>query len=52
MLEQPRIVPRVEKLLRGCDPLEAHLATARTTARTTTTHLLDVTLRQLLHAAA
>ena len=42
------MMPRVEELLRGCDALEAHFAAARTT----TTHLLDVTLRQLLNAAA
>jgi len=44
--EQQRIVAKVEELLRWCDQLEAHLTTARTTA----THLLDATLRQLLAA--
>jgi hypothetical protein len=48
MMEQPRIVPRMEALLRGCDRLEAHLTTVRTAA----THLLDATLRQILNTAA
>ena len=43
LAEQQRIVAKVEELMRWCDQLEAHLATARTTA----THLLDATLAKL-----
>ena len=35
---------KVEELMRWCDKLEAHLATAQTTA----THLLDATLDRAL----
>jgi type I restriction enzyme S subunit len=48
LAEQHRIVAKVEELMRWCDQLEVHLATARTTA----THLLDATLNQILERAA
>lgn len=44
LAEQQRIVAKVEELMRWCDQLENHLATARTTGA----HLLDSTLRQIL----
>jgi hypothetical protein len=40
--EQKRFVAKVEELMRWCDQLEAHLATARTTGA----HLLDATLSE------
>lgn len=44
LAEQERIVAKVEDLMRWCDLLEAHLATARTTGA----HLLDATLDRAL----
>jgi len=44
--EQQRIVAKVDELMRWCDALEARLIAARTSA----THLLDATLRQILTA--
>jgi len=42
---QKRIVAKVDELMRWCDALEVRLTAAQTTA----THLLDATLRRILH---
>ena len=47
LLEQQRIVAKVDELMRWCDVLEARLTAAQTTA----THLLDATLHQILNDA-
>jgi type I restriction enzyme S subunit len=46
LAEQQRIVAKVEELMRWCDHLETHLATAQAAGSA----LLDATLRQLLAA--
>lgn len=45
--EQARIIAKVEELMRWCDQLETHLATAQTASG----HLLDASLRQALNYA-
>ena len=45
LAEQQRIVAKLDELMRWCDALAARLAAAQTTA----THLLDATLRRILH---
>jgi len=44
LAEQQRIVAKVDELMRWCDALETRF----TAAQTTTTHLLDASLRQIL----
>jgi type I restriction enzyme, S subunit len=48
LVEQQRIVAKVDELLRWCDALEAGLTATQTTA----THFLDATLHQILKPAA